>query len=354
VSSGGHPIFGARAASFGTGGASRWIKLSDIRPLLLRSAGIVGIAGTIMMVVSSGAWMPEPRGALRTSVVPTIVEEQAVQAALVPNDVGAALLSEPEPPPELASDEQADTLPAAAEEKAAASPDVETAAAIAEGDADPAAVPAVEADSPNPLSDAPSATAAEETPIRVQTVLLPVEGEPDPIQVFTPPPDRATARVEEDAPIQVASLPAVEVVTAPENIQDILAVTESEEPADPLVWPEDAVECPRGWLGSDAGSGDPACPAITANLEETSPAAEELDRAVAEHAEEVAALMPRVPRARPEPPPQPVRQQARSTRRASASPDVSWPDAPPPNCGSKHAYWRFVDEARTQKEWYCK
>jgi len=31
-----------------------------------------------------------------------------------------------------------------------------------------------------------------------------------------------------------------------------------------------------------------------------------------------------------------------------------WPAAPPPNCGGKHAKWRFVDRKAGTKEWYCR
>jgi hypothetical protein len=269
--------------------------------------------------------------------------------------VGAALLSEAEPVAEQAPSQSVDAalLAAAA---GAEFPDpayeVEAAAIAAEGDADFEPEPVAAAESSIPSRDTLPMPAAESGAIRVQTVLIPGEGEPAALQTFTPPP-QTKEPVVESAPVQVASLPAVEVVTTPESVGDIPAAAASEGSADPSAWPEHAVDCPRDWLGDEEGSaaGGPGCPAITTLIEEASPA-EELDRIVSERAEQVAALMPRLPRARPEPPPQPIRRQARSTPRAS--PNLSWPDEPPPNCGSKHAYWRFVDEARTQKEWYCK
>jgi hypothetical protein len=75
-----------------------------------------------------------------------------------------------------------------------------------------------------------------------------------------------------------------------------------------------------------------------------------VEDAALERASELAGLQfaPRIPLARPEPPPNAIKTVATSTPRSS------WPAEPPPNCGTKHAYWRFTDYTTGTKEWHCK
>ena len=128
------------------------------------------------------------------------------------------------------------------------------------------------------------------------------------------------------------------------------AVTADPGAGEPSPFTEHAVECPRDWVAEDQSAEvPPGCQTIAALIPSEIEADEE--EALIAAAEELAALMPRVPRVRPDPGPNPIRE---VRRQRTARADLSWPDASPPNCGSKHARWRFVDEARTQKEWYCR
>ena len=75
---------------------------------------------------------------------------------------------------------------------------------------------------------------------------------------------------------------------------------------------------------------------------------------MSEHAQELAALMPRIPVARPEPPAD-FKPAQPHTRRVSSRSSSSWPDEPPPNCAAgQRAKWRFVDRQAGKKAWYCK
>jgi hypothetical protein len=108
-----------------------------------------------------------------------------------------------------------------------------------------------------------------------------------------------------------------------------------------------ATECPRDWLNTaearQPATGDLNC-AETAAVS-AQPGAEQraLEEAAADHASEIAALqfVPRIPVARPDPPPRP-----RKTGRKA-----SWPADDPPNCGKKRARWRYVNDVPT---WYCR
>ncbi|HWT29613.1 MAG TPA: hypothetical protein VN240_01150 [Propylenella sp.] len=92
--------------------------------------------------------------------------------------------------------------------------------------------------------------------------------------------------------------------------------------------------------GSAAGT---ACPQTAALVPEPGDPAPQPggDEAGSEQNPELAAVVPRIPKARPEPPPQP----RRTARKAN------WPADDPPNCGSKRARWRYVNDVPT---WYCR
>ena len=72
-----------------------------------------------------------------------------------------------------------------------------------------------------------------------------------------------------------------------------------------------------------------------------------IEEAAVEQATALGMAFARIPLPRPDPPP------ARP-RRTSSRANLEWPAEPPPNCGTKHAYWRFVDRRAGTKEWYCK
>jgi hypothetical protein len=69
------------------------------------------------------------------------------------------------------------------------------------------------------------------------------------------------------------------------------------------------------------------------------------------HVLELTALAPSIPVPDPNAKPQAAE---KPKRVRSAAHRADWPDEPPPDCGSKHARWRFTDRKAGTKEWYCK
>jgi hypothetical protein len=130
---------------------------------------------------------------------------------------------------------------------------------------------------------------------------------------------------------------------------DRFAVETPEPPKKASLWPEAATECPRDWVavenGNAAANRTAGCESVPAVADQTGAAAgPALQGAVTERATQVAGLQfaPRLPQARPEPPP-PTKVKARSRRGGRLG--------PPPNCGRKYAHWRYVNKVPT---WYCK
>jgi hypothetical protein len=165
-----------------------------------------------------------------------------------------------------------------------------------------------------------------------------------------PAAPRLASRADVDARDEPAAAPMLQTVD-PARFEavspDPLAPPEEDSP-----WEEEAVACPRDWVpGADANAADDGaadCDTETAlaAADAASPDLEAaLGEAASEEAVEIVGFVARVPLPRPDPPPTPVRR---------ASQPSSWPDAPPPDCGSKHAYWHFTDRKRKIKEWYCK
>jgi hypothetical protein len=205
-----------------------------------------------------------------------------------------------------------------------------------------------EAAAPEPVEPAP--LPAEFAPEPMELTPAPVELAPEPVEP-TPEPDRTLPEIVEAPPSAEALRTALLENAASMRGEQTGSLAPA--PAEENPWAEEAVACPRGWVtveGAPARDVPPGCDTILALLPPQGSAedAEALHEAATTHAEELAALLPRLPKARPDPPPQPTR--ARVRRAASSD----WPDSPPPNCGSKHAYWRFVDRKAGSKEWYCK
>ncbi len=291
---------GSRSA-FESEPAYGWPAWRDMRPLLLRSAGVVGLAGMVVAVISNDALM----GTTATRApAPAVWQEP----------------SEPELPVAAIIDP--------AELRASGDP-----VAYADGAEierfDPAARrPAMQV--------APLVFSAEPIVGRLERT------------VFAPPPRKEKQPLDE-APLQTASIasvaPLVERPAAPVGEAE-LAPANADLQADASLWAQAAVECPRDWLAV-GGAASGHCETIVALLPSaTSP---DVQAALSEAAEEHAmALGPRLPRARPEPPPNAIKKV--STRRRASD----WPSTPPPDCGTLHAYWRFVDRKTGAKEWYCK
>jgi hypothetical protein len=122
-----------------------------------------------------------------------------------------------------------------------------------------------------------------------------------------------------------------------------------EDGGDAAAWTDDALSCPRDWVAADGEGADTAspagCRALAALIPAEAPPEEQaaLAEAASEVAEELALLAPQPPLRRPEPP---------KRARYRSAPGGALPA--PPDCGSKHAYWRYVDRRANIREWHCK
>ena len=246
---------------------ARWPRFVDMRPLLIRSAGIVGIAGAIVGVISSGALVGGPR-----------------------DEVGVASAPVAEAPAPSAPVE--DAAPATGH----VGPELSIFASPTEAGA------VVQSFSRVAVRSAPRRAAPAEPPV-----------------------------------------PAVEAEA--EGDADILAEGDTD-----AAWTDEAVACPQDWAAAEGGDAadpaSPACRALAAVIppqNASSAAQEALSQAASEHAQELALLEPRLPKRRPDPP---------KRARYRSAPDGALPA--PPDCGSKHAYWRYVDRKAGIREWHCK
>lgn len=359
---------------FGGGDAGRgWPGWGELRPLLLRSAGVVGLAGTIIAVISSDVLFMDVGRPARAGPEVAMVRPQSIDEALMP---AAPALPPPTfsfsaddpfaPPPGVLTQRPAGRAPAetrigAADQPRREAPQADSlrpgpaAGSVVSADAvsgadspalpsriaepaemrialaedlavdphEPAEIPTEAAAPPAPESDSPTADSGAPS-------INPPAGAEERLALAADPPTGALPRAQpmaDAAPVDPAS--AADAATSP-------------------LWAEEASECPRDWVAPEAeGEIDSAdCQALAALLPTLSPDDQAaLDEAATEHAVEIGAFLPRVPMPRPNPPP---RTRVRKSR------DSSWPSQAPPNCGDKHAYWRFVDRKAGTKEWYCK
>lgn len=287
----------------------RW---RDLQPLLIRSAGVVGIAATIMAVVSSDAlrFEPEPLPAGRNSV------PADPQATIAP-----AIAASPAIPPEPAAE-----APPAAPVKAAS---VEIAApAVAAGPSpSPAAPPVPELRKEGSFSPGASPAA----PVTTASV----QPQADPVKLPSP----ASAPSGAAAPSSPAPLTALRASVAP--------AAGADDPA----WTAAAADCPRDWLAGDApgapGSAGGKCKPMDemlAALPESGQSA--IEEAASDHAESLS-MVPRVPLPRPDA--VPAIKPARAARASGAG------LGPPPNCpAGQRAKWHYVDRKAGTREWYCR
>jgi hypothetical protein len=316
-----------------------------MRPVLLKSAGIVGLAGAIMAMVSSNALFVDPGGPDRSSrpaaevAAPAQGVIMSASEATSEGDEIASLLPRLTPP---------ETLPPVEDVQP------ETTASVIPAERAPAPPPSA-APSPRPepvattapVAPAPSPAA---TPKPVVVVAVPAEAVPLP---SSPAPPQGTLTAADQA---IAVPPA--------------AVTDQAERATTVsgLWPKDSLECPRDWVpAADAASAanPPAgCQTLASLVQPEAGDRLTLRKALPEEVLDLVALAPTIPipgtnagpdaegeasappeEAKPEEKPKPVRANHRT----------SWPDEPPPNCGAgKHAYWHFTDRKAGTKEWYCR
>ena len=308
----------------------------DLHPILLRSAGVVGLAGVIVAVVASAPVSDRPAAETRTASSP-----------LLPgNAVGATSLPKAEDDPAPAEARQRLAALSGLPERAD-SPPPELVKAAAEANSRETATP--------------EATALAPAEVQARAVAASADPAPAPATL-----DGAPAR---DA---AAAKLAIRAALAPET-----AVPATEQAEAPSLWAEEATKCPRDWLAwqgsGSAGDGASGCtdgaaptapsPETAAETPETGPAAPATVASLAaepgELANEALTLAPAaiesegltsdlvapLPRVRPDPPANAIKKPTR-TRTASRG-----KLGPPPNCGKKYARWRYVNK---QPTWYCK
>ncbi len=319
----------------------------DVQPLLIRSAGVVGIVATIMAVVSSDAW--RLGGTVQTGGRNDPPAETAVagdKPALILASVSPEQSVEPVAKPAGAPPSSA-AIEAAAAEPAAP---VEPVAPIAP-------VAPIEVAAPE-LVASTEAEVAPPTAAVVQALSdLRTGRAPDPAAYASAP--LTTASVSAAATVvsaaEAAPSPAVPEIR---NSRAEVAATELRHsdpppvatPAAPSAWVDGAKSCPRDWVAAGPVGAAADCTATEVLVASAAgPEHSALEAAAAEEALKLAALAPRVPAPRPDPPADAPKAQPVRLSRGS-----SWP-GPPPNCpAGQHAKWHFVDRKAGTKEWYCR
>jgi hypothetical protein len=309
-----------------------------MRPVLLKSAGIVGLAGAIMAVVSANALFVDPGGPPRDST-PQIVGPSIVTPAPVVFAASPTVADAPEDT--TAVPHVVTTVPIAVDEPgdvAATTPIIQPEPVEAEPEAIET-LPPVEPAAPEPAvaSGADEASAADAT---AEVASAPLE--PPAVAPVDPPATSDTV-----------------AAASPETSADQVAEGDSDDgggaAASSSLWPEEAVECPRDWVkatttGPSDGSAT-GCESIASLVRPETASDEEnsLERALPADVLEQAVLAPPIPvpgsdaEAKPEAKPKPVRTSRKN----------DWPAEPPPDCGDKHAFWHFVEGHHGKKEWYC-
>jgi hypothetical protein len=337
--------------------APLWPRWRELQPVLLRSAGIVGLVATIMAVVSSdalrlgGSEEPSALAAVDRNNPPVVVPASELPTASAAAGPEAAPLEQaavasapeakaPEPAPEVQS-----SMPA---------PIVVTSVSIA-----PDTVPQAPSE-PDITGLIKAEAAASEPPVQPAATAAaagdPAAEEPQAAEDASPSTTASVA----SGPEVLASLapdavhePAAAISISPLRRQDPLAGS-SERSS----WPSDAANCSRDWVEAEGSrdDGDADCASLDTLFAAVAPEEQSaLEDAAAEMATTVIAALPRVPLPRPEPPAdfKPSKPHKKTVRVNSQNPN--WPPEPPPNCGAgKHAKWRFSDRKSGAKEWYCR
>ncbi len=405
-----------------------WPNWGELGPILLRSAGIAGIAGVIMVIATGDILFTgpvrtasvQPEAANTPDAAPADGAGQVVAARDLSAEpvIGAPVVEAPIVEAQIVEEPPVEAPFAATqvtEEPVVEEPLIEQAAPVVEQAVQEAPVQ----EEPQAIASAPEApildprAPAMDAPgtfeplafVRTPTTQDPQSAAPGFASIGTfsrqPTPPKMTGSVEPQerqvaAPQVAASSPIFDQPVALRGTQSeadgpeqpagagsdvsvvALATTDrarsapidrSGEAGDPATWVEASAACPRDWL--DQGDGPDAdfrassdCePTVALAAVEPSPdegAAEEegavlheaLESAAATHALKLSGFIARVPLVKPETPAWALKKRkARSTYKKRRA---DWPDEPPPNCGTLHAYWRFVDRKKGTKEWYCR
>jgi hypothetical protein len=319
--------------------------------MLLRGAGVLALSGVIIAVVSSEGLLPSQADTPRlaaTSAAPPQDERPAQPVAIadpLPGPAATALTAiapdaieaAKEAVRRAASGEAADAPPPAAPHVAAAP------AEAPRVDHAPASV-RVEAHSAHPATPATAALQAALAAKAASAVTKPVAA----------PPATGSVGEQEQAATPAQAEPAAAAAVT-EELEAALAAKaaalkalSAEPPAAPGA---DAPAAPPVVATAQPAPAEPALPAaLPGELPTLQNAALDLsqDPTLLEDEgsteQDVAAPLPRP---RPEPPPNAIK---RTASRASGWGSLG----APPNCGDRHAYWRYTDRKAGKREWYCK
>ena len=358
-----------------------------MRPVLLKSAGIVGLAGAIMAAVSSNALFVDPGGPDRPSQY-TSGENRSAPGVIVatnsatmePAGAGDAL------PLWQSQGAATDALPPA---EPVVQPETTASIIPAEPRPLPPPMPETSAES-TAASVEPTAASAEMQPAEAPPVVTsPVPRPADVADEAAPSDTQAPAEATDvttmasaEAPVQVAEIATTS--TAPADLTATPAGAPTERDASAAessshvsaYWPEDSVDCPRDWIATAATgaiSRPPnGCETIASMVAPTGGDLATLRAALSENVLDLVALAPAIPvpgadapaaEAKPDPAPGADAPAAETKPEPAPAPDPApvrtsrasdWPAGPPPDCGDKHAYWHFIQGHHGPKEWYCR
>ena len=350
------PVYGSNGARGrpGYGQAAQeaaWPTWRDVRPVLLKSAGIVGLAGAIMAVVSSNALFVDPGGPPRDRPK-TAAEDRAdpkptVLASSLPTS------SAEDPVRVIVLQTTVAPLPPVA------TPEPETTSSVTPAANAPA--PPLAAETAAVAADAAMVVPAETAPVAADVAVV------APAETASLAAGAAVVPSAAPEPIVAPAAPETQAVASADPVREQPVVEPSTDESLPAAWPQEAVACPRDWVEVRKADGQPAtaaaCDTIAA-LVQTGGEAPPLRKVPSEEVLDLVAVAPTMPvpgpggdanadttgtekaaEQTPQPPqPAPVR----TSRRAD------WPADPPPDCGALHAYWHFAEGHHGAKEWYCK
>jgi hypothetical protein len=321
--------------------------------MLLRGAGVLALSGVIIAVVSSEGLLPgadEPRLAA-TSLAPPQDERPAQPVAIgnpLPGPTDTAMTAvAPDDAIEAAKEAvrraargEAAAEPAAAAEPLLAAPRVATTPGeIARAEPTPAAI-RVEAHSAPPATPA---TAALEAALAAKAAAS--AG----IKRVATPPATGSVGEEEQAAAPAPAEPALTSAVTAEleaalaaKAAALKALSAEPAPASPPT-PAVAVALPA----APTASVEAAAPAELPVLQNAALDLSQDPALLEDEGSTEQDLAAPLPRPRPEPPPNAIKRTASRAR--------DWGNlGPPPNCGEKHAYWRYTDRQAGKREWYCK
>lgn len=333
----------------------RW---RDVQPLLIRSAGVVGIAATIIAVVTSDAFRSEEGSGVQPSInavaeqaaAPTIVAASEIRAGGETGSGSRPVASDIAPQNVASAESSIFVVTPVVGSPTATGLNGMQAVPLTSPNHPPVPVPADISSEPAASSTRAAGGAEEISLDELRRAPVPPEGRNGEAPTMTASVPAISEIKVADEPQVSPAIPIADLRVADDaSGAGVVAATSAPDAA---VAPTDG-GCTRAWLVHPADSNALACQTTLAMIAPAEDAPAALVAAAQERALALAAL-PRIPLARPEPPADFNPTKARRVQRVSGH-RADWPDEPPPACGAgKHAKWRFVDRAADRKEWYCR